>query len=127
MQDTNVIVVTGRLTRDAELKYTNAGTGLCAFSLATNRRAKKGDEWVDEASFFDVTWFGKLAEKLSQYMVKGKQVCVTGSLKQERWSKDGENRSKVAIVAQEVQLLGGKGESTGGSDSAADFESEIPF
>ena len=126
MQDTNVIVVTGRLTRDAELKYTNSGTGLCAFSLATNRRAKKGDEWVDEASFFDVTWFGKLAEKLSQYMGKGKQVCVTGSLKQERWSKDGENRSKVAIVADNVQLLGGKSDG-GGSSSPDDFESDVPF
>ena len=127
MQDTNVIVVTGRLTRDAELKYTNGGTGLCAFSIATNRRAKKGDDWVDEASFLDVAWFGKLAEKLHQYMVKGKQVCITGSLKQDRWEQDGVKRSRVQIIADNVQLLGSKGEGQSKDAPSDDFKDDVPF
>jgi single-strand DNA-binding protein len=126
MQDTNQVVIIGRLTRDVELKYTSGGLAIASLSIASNRRAKQGEEWVDEASFFDVTYMGRGAEAVQQYLTKGKQVCVSGSLKQERWEKGGQRRSKVVIHASNVQLLGGR-DAGSSSGSADDFESEVPF
>lgn len=107
MLDINHVVLIGRLTRDAELKYTSGGTAVCKFGLAVNRRRKQGDQWVDEASFFDIVLWGKAGEALIQYLIKGKQVAVDGELRQERWEHEGQNRSKVEVVANNVQLLGG--------------------
>jgi single-strand DNA-binding protein len=106
----------GRLTRDAELKYTAGGQAVCKFSIAVNRRRKSGDQWVDEASFFDIVLWGRQGESLNQYLVKGKLVGVDGELRQDRWEQDGQNRSKVEIVANNIQLLGGNpGGGNGGS------------
>jgi len=107
-------VLIGRLTRDAELKYSSGGAAICRFSLAINRRKKQGDEWVEEANFFDVVLFGKSGESINQYLVKGKQVAVEGELHQNRWEQDGQSRSKVEIYANNVQLLGGGGGGSGG-------------
>lgn len=107
MADVNHVTIIGRLTRDAELKYTAGGQAVCKFSIAVNRRKKSGDQWVDEASFFDVTAWGKTGEALNQYLTKGKQIAVEGELRQDRWEQDGQNRSKVEIMANNVQLLGG--------------------
>jgi single-strand DNA-binding protein len=106
MADVNHVVLIGRLTRDAELKYTAGGQAVCNFSLAINRRRKNGDQWVDEANFFDITAWGHQGEALKQYLVKGKQIGVEGELRQDRWEQDGQNRSKVVIVANNIQLLG---------------------
>lgn len=108
MNDLNNVSIIGRLTRDAELKYTQSGYPVASFCIAVNRSRKDGDNYVDEASFFDCSMFGKSAESLKQYMTKGKQVAVIGELRQERWESDGQSRSKVVIVANNVQLLGGK-------------------
>jgi single-strand DNA-binding protein len=107
MADINHVVLVGRLTRDAELKYTAGGQAVCKFSIAINRRRKSGDQWVDEANFFDIVLWGRQGESLNQYLVKGKQVGVDGELRQDRWEQDGQNRSKVEIVANNIQLLGG--------------------
>ena len=107
MADINSVVIVGRLTRDAELKYTSGGTAVSKLGIAVNRRVKKGDEWTESASFFDVTLWGKMAEGLYQYLVKGKQIAIEGELEQERWEKDGQAHSKVTITASNVQLLGG--------------------
>jgi len=103
MNDLNSVSIVGRLTRDAELKSTG-GSSVCKFSMASNR-------YKDETNYFDVQCWGKLAESLGQYLVKGKQVAVGGELRQERWQQDGQTRSRVVIVAGSVQLLGGKSES----------------
>ncbi len=114
MNDLNQIMIIGRLTRDAELKYTAGGFAIGSFSIAVNRRRKNGEQWVDEVSYFDVNLFGKSAENLNQYLIKGKQVGIQGELRQDRWEQDGQTRSKVFIVASNVQLLGGNsGGSTG--------------
>ena len=107
MADINSVVIVGRLTRDAEIKYTAGGQAVCKFSLAVNRRRKNGDQWEDEANFFDVVLWGRQGEALNQYLVKGKSVGVEGELRQDRWQQDGQNRSKVEIVANNIQLLGG--------------------
>ncbi|MDR1786922.1 MAG: single-stranded DNA-binding protein [Treponema sp.] len=116
MADINHVVLVGRLTRDAELKYTAGGQGVSKFSLAINRRKKNGDVWEDEPNFFDIVLWGRQAEALSQYLQKGKTVGIEGELRQDRWQQDGQNRSKVEIVANNVQLLGG---GQGGGQGAA--------
>jgi len=116
MADINHVVLIGRLTRDAELKYTAGGQAVCKFSIAVNRRKKNGDQWEDEANFFDIVLWGKQGESLQSYLVKGKMVGVDGELRQDRWQQDGQNRSKVEIIANYIQLLGGGGGGSGGGD-----------
>jgi len=116
MADLNHVILIGRLTRDAELKYTANGQAVCKFSLAVNRRRKNGDQWVEEANFFDIVLWGRQGETLNQYLIKGKQVAVHGELRQDRWEQDGQNRSKVEIVANNLQLLGG-GQGSGSGNS----------
>jgi single-strand DNA-binding protein len=118
MADLNHVVLIGRLTRDAELKVTASGQAVCKFSIAVNRRRKNGDQWEDEANFFDIVLWGRQGESLHPYLVKGKMVGVDGELRQDRWEQDGQKRSKVEIVAAYLQLLGGNpgaGGSYGGS------------
>jgi single-strand DNA-binding protein len=114
MADLSIAVLVGRLTRDAELKYTNSGQAVCHFSVATSSRRKKGDQWVDEASFWDIDLWGKQGESINQYLTKGKLVAVEGAMRQDRWEQDGQSRMKVVINANTVQLLG-SGQGTGGS------------
>jgi single-strand DNA-binding protein len=107
MVDINHVILVGRLTRDAELKYTTGGQPVCKFSIAVNRRKKNGEVWEDEANFFDIVLWGRQGESLNQYLVKGKQVAIDGELRQDRWEQEGQKRSKVEIVATTLQLLGG--------------------
>jgi len=105
MAEINSVVLVGRLTRDAELKYSQGGMPIAKFSLAINRRKKVGETWTDEANFFDVTMMGKSAESVHRFLVKGKMVGVQGELRQNRWEQDGQPRSKVEIFAFSLQLL----------------------
>jgi len=127
LSDTNIVVLVGRLTREAELKYTPSGTAYSKFSLAVNKRKKDGDQWKDEASFFDVVLWGKAAEGLNQYLVKGKQVAIQGELSQNRWTQDGQARSKVEISAHDIQLLGDKKGEARQDAQPDDFQDDIPF
>jgi len=139
MADINHVIIVGRLVRDAELKYTNSGMAVCKFSIAVNRRKKDGDQWVEEANFFDIVLWGKSGESINQYLVKGKQVGIEGELRQDRWEQDGQNRSKIEIFATNVQLLGGQGNGQGSSQKPQeskpagtkpaedDFTDDIPF
>ncbi len=119
MSDINQVVLVGRLTRDAELRYTNSGMAVSKFAIAVNRVKRSGDQRETETSFFDCTMFGKIAESLNQYMTKGKQLAVTGELRQSRWESDGQSRSKVEVVVNNIQLLGGRsaGNNQGGGYS----------
>ena len=119
--DINHVILVGRLTRDLkaadqrEFAYTANGQARANISIAVNRSRRQGEQWVDEVSYFDLTIWGKTAENLKQYLTKGKQIAVEGHLKQDRWEKDGQRFSKVSIVADNIQLLGGRGEQSGGS------------
>lgn len=120
--DINHLVLIGRLTRDCgqqDFTYTPGGTARANVSMAVNRTRKNGDQLVEETSFFDITIWGKTAENLHPYLTKGKQIGVTGYLKQDRWEKDGQKFSKVHVVAEDVQLLGSKndGGTQGGSQN----------
>ena len=116
--DINLVTLVGRLTRDSELKYTNSGTAVCKFSLAVNRKKRSGEQWTDEVSYFDVVLWGKQGEALQQYLGKGKQVAVSGELRQNRWEQEGQSRSKVEIIANNLQLLGGNTGGGGGNSGA---------
>jgi single-strand DNA-binding protein len=118
MADINHVVLVGRLTRDAELKYTSNGQAVCKFSVAINRRRKNGDQWEDEANYFDIVLWGRQGEAINQYLLKGKTVGVDGELRQDRWQQDGQNRSKVEVIANNIQLLGGN---PGGAPSGTSY------
>lgn len=103
------IIMVGNLTRDPELRYTAGGTAVASLSVAVNRRTKKGEEWTEEVSFFDVTTFGRRAETCAEYLAKGRPVLVEGDLVQRRWeTQDGQKRSKIEVQAFSVQFLGSR-------------------
>ena len=115
MTDLNRVVLIGRLTQDLgsderSFGYVGNGQARANVSIAVNRSKKNGDQWVEEVNFFNVTIWGRTAENLKPYLTKGKQICVEGHLKQDRWEKDGQKQSRISIVADSVQLLGGRGD-----------------
>jgi single-strand DNA-binding protein len=122
MSDLAVAVLVGRLTRDAELKYTNSGQAVCHFSVATGSRRKKGDQWIEESSFWDVDLWGKQGESINQYLTKGKLVAVEGTMRQDKWEQDGQTRSKTVISASTVQLLGSSGGQGSGGSGGSSYE-----
>lgn len=124
MTDLNTASIIGRLTRDVQDKdfaYTSGGTARLNISIVVNRSEKRGGEWGDKASYFDVTVWGKTAESVRPYLTKGKQVAVSGYLDQQRWERDGQKFSKVVIIANSMLLLGGK---DGGAPQRADVHSD---
>lgn len=132
MSDLNHVSLIGRLTRDANVKQVN-NFNLIEVSIACNRSVKKGEQWVDEVSYFEASYFTK-GTKLTEMLKKGTQVAIDGSLKQERWqSKDGKNASKVVIFAEGIQVLGGKSiaqpvqQTTPQSTPSGNFPDDIPF
>lgn len=101
----NVAAISGNLARDAELRATASGTQVLTFTVAVNERVKDGDEWKDRPSFIDCTVFGKRAEALSRIISKGSKVAVQGRLRQSTWERDGQKRSKLEIIADEVDVM----------------------
>lgn len=123
MSSLNVVALVGRLTRDAELKYTPSGSAVCEFSLAIDRAGDMQDGQPG-AGFFDVQLWGQSAERVADWLVKGKLVGVTGELKHHRWeATDGTKRSKVEVRTFQVQLLGSKSDNPSG-DGDADAASD---
>jgi single-strand DNA-binding protein len=104
----NSVILVGNLTRDPEVKYLQSGTAVCDMGMAINERVKRNDDYVDEPVFVDVTLFGKQAEVAGEYLSKGAPVLIAGRLKYEQWEKDGQKRSKLKVVAEKLQMLGGK-------------------
>jgi single-strand DNA-binding protein len=105
MANDNHVSVVGNCTRDPELRFTPSGQAVATFGLAVNRRwqNRQTSEWEEATSFFDVTCWQQLAENVSESVQKGTRVMVTGRLDQRSWeTQDGDKRSKVEIVADEV-------------------------
>ena len=102
----NVVVISGNLTRDPELRHTNSGTAILSFGVAVNDRMKDRDgSWVDRPNFVDVTVFGARAEALSRYLSKGTKVALSGKLRYSSWERDGQKRSKLEVIAEEIEFL----------------------
>ena len=115
----NVVVITGNLTQDPELRHTGGGTAVCELRVAVNSRRKDGQtgEWVDKANYFNVTVWGAQGENCANYLSKGRPVAVEGRLDWREWeAKDGSGkRQAVQIVANTVQFLGSRDGSGGGN------------
>ena len=105
MNNLNSVLLEGNLCRDPELRYTPKGTPVCTLLLASNRSYKVEGERQEEVSFVETTTWGKLATVCAEHLAKGRGVRVVGRLKQERWEDpDGNTRSKVVIVAEQVEF-----------------------
>jgi single-strand DNA-binding protein len=115
----NVVVVTGNLTRDPELRSTSGGTSICKLRVAVNSRRKDGQsgEWVDKPNYFDVTVWGAQGENCANYLAKGRPVAIEGRLDWREWEdKEGGKRQSVEIIANSVQFLGSRDGSGGGGN-----------
>lgn len=123
MASFNRVILLGNLTRDIELKYTPGGTAVTEVGLAVNdRRKTQNGDWVEETTFVEVTFWGRTAEVASEYLGKGSSVLIEGRLKLDTWETDGQKRSKLRVVAERMQMVGGRGGSggtTGGGGQAA--------
>lgn len=103
----NRVCISGNLTRDPELRSTAGGTSVMGFGVAVNERRKNAQtgEWEDYPNFVDCTLFGKRAEALVQYLSKGTKVAVEGRLHYSSWEKDGQKRSKLGVIVDEIELM----------------------
>jgi len=114
MSDLNRVTLVGRLTRDPEVRYTSGGMPIVNLGLAVNGRQKDASgNWGEKANFFDVKLFGERYERLAQHLEKGRRVGIDGRLEWSSWEVDGQKRSKVEIVAQDLQFLDGRGDGEG--------------
>ncbi len=128
MASFNRVILVGNVTRDIELRYIPSGTAVTDLGLAVNdRRKSQSGEWVEETTFVDVTLWGRTAEVASEYLSKGSPVLIEGRLKLDTWESEGQKRSKLRVVGERMQMLGGRGGGGGGrpsqSQSAGDQSS----
>lgn len=103
----NRVAVSGHLTRDPELRATVGGTQVLSFGIAVNDRRKnpKSGEWEDYPNFVDCTMFGTRAEKIQRYLSKGCKVAIEGKLRYSSWERDGQRRSKLEVIVEEIEFL----------------------
>jgi single-strand DNA-binding protein len=136
LPEQNTVLLTGRLTRDAELKYTAAGVAMCRFSIAVNRRFKdpKSGEWKDDTSYVDISVWREAAERCGKVLKKGSPVHIEGRLRSYtvEAKEDGAKRTKLEVEARRVQILEKTSStgSTGGAEpetSAGSDIEEVPF
>ena len=130
MASLNKVLLIGNAGRDAELRYLANGTPQSLFSLAVNnrRKNKQTGEYEDETEWFNVIIFGDTAERISQYITKGKSIYVEGRLQTRTWDDDqGQKHYKTEVIAQSVQLLGSREGDTGERPSTASQPESLPF
>lgn len=129
----NRVIIGGNLVRDPEIRFLPSGLSVTNFTVAVNHTFRQDNEKKEEVSYFDVVVFGKQGETCAEYLSKGRSVLVEGRLRQRRWeSDDGQRRSKIEIVAQQVQFLGPPREGDKGGQRVAEPEidpvdEDIPF
>ncbi len=128
----NNIIITGNLTKDPEIKTLPSGTAVCNFTVAVTSRVKIKDEWQDETLFITVVAFGKAAENHGKFLSKGSKVLASGRLKERTWESNGEKKSKMEIMTDQVEYLskkeGASGQSKAQGSAGGDFQPyEDPF
>jgi single-strand DNA-binding protein len=125
----NVVVITGNLTRDPELRSTPGGTSVCKLRVAVNSRRKdQSGNWVDKPNYFDVTVWGAQGENCANYLSKGRPVAIEGRLDWREWEdKEGGKRQSVEVIANSVQFLGSR-DGNGGNNGGNGFSpsSDVP-
>jgi len=134
MASFNRVILLGNVTRDIEVKYLQSGMAVAEIGLAVNdRRKNQAGEWVEETTFVDITLWGRTAEVAGEYLSKGSPVLIEGRLKLDQWETDGQKRSKLKVIGERMQMLGGKGGGGGGGrgqnqnyDDAGDYGEPSP-
>ena len=103
----NIAAISGNLTRDPDLRQTQGGMAIMSFSVAVNdrRRDPKTGEWSDYPNYIDCTMFGNRAESISKYLAKGSKVSVVGKLRWSQWERDGQKRSKIELIVDEIEMM----------------------
>lgn len=119
----NKVILFGNLTRDPELKSLPSGQSVATFSVATNRRVKKDEQWTDVPEYHNVVVWGRQAETSAQYLKKGSQALVEGRLQTRSWDKDGQKHYRTEVVAESV-TFGRAGQGGGASGAPASRQSE---
>ena len=113
----NRVNISGNLTRDPELRATASGPPVLSFGVAVNdrRRNPQTGEWEDYPNFVDCTMFGTRAEAVSRYLSKGSKVAIEGKLRYSSWERDGQRRSKLEVIVDEIEFMsrGQQGEAGG--------------
>ncbi len=129
MSDHNNVTLIGRLTVDPQRKYTQSGKEIAEFSIANNYYISTKN--TTEVNYFDVVAFDKLAETVNKYLIKGKQVLISGTLRQERWQDKNTNstKSKIRIIMQSMQMLADKKESNNNiiQNTSQGDDEDVPF
>ena len=129
----NRVNISGNLTRDPELRATSGGAQVLSFGVAVNDRAKNQQtgEWEDRPNFIECTMFGTRAEKLAQYLHKGMKVAIEGKLRYSQWEKDGQRRSKLEVIAEELEFMsrhdGGQQQIRQQNQVPDLYDEDIPF
>lgn len=130
----NRAIISGNLTRDPELRRTQGGMAILSFGVAVNdrRRDPKTGEWGDYANFIDCTLFGNRAESLGDILTKGMKVAIEGKLRWSQWERDGQKRSKVEVIVDELEFMSSKGQQKQHEDNAeyveaTVYDDDIPF
>ncbi len=134
--DINSVTLVGRLTRDPEVRYTSGGMQIVSIGIAVNgRRKNSAGSWEDKPNFFDLKMFGDRGERAAAHLQKGTRIAVDGRLEWDSWETDGQKRSKVEVIVNEIQILDGRNESGGanrqgfagqGGDVAPDTSDFVP-
>ena len=107
----NRVTISGNLTRDAELRQTASGMAVLGFSVAVNDRVKGEDgQWTDRPNFIDCTMFGKHADAVSRFLSKGSKVAIEGKLRWSQWERDGQKRSKIEVIVDEIEFMASRGD-----------------
>lgn len=124
----NRVNISGNLTRDPELKQTKSGTMSLSFCVAVNdrRRNPQSGEWEDYPNFIDCVMFGARAEAVSKYVSKGSKVAIEGKLRYSSWEKDGQRRSKIEVIADEIEFMS-RSQSQPQQQAVTSYEEDIPF
>ena len=110
----NRVIISGNLTRDPELRSTASGMPVLGFGVAVNDRRKNQQtgEWEDYPNFIDCTMFGARAEALSRYLNKGTKVSIEGKLRWSQWEREGQKRSKIEVIVDELEFMSSRGDSS---------------
>ena len=117
----NRVVISGNLTRDAELRRTQSGMAILNIGVAVNdrRRNPQTGEWEDYANFIDCVMFGNRAESVSNYLQKGTKVAIVGKLRYSQWERDGQKRSKIEVVIDDLVFMSSRNGGQGGFQGAS--------
>lgn len=107
----NKVLISGNLGRDPELQSTNGGTEVLRFGVAVNDRVKGADgEWTDRPNWIDCVMFGTRAKSVSRFLSKGSKVAIEGKLRWSQWERDGQKRSKIEVIVDEIEFMTSSGD-----------------